>query len=138
MAAADRQDLARRDWLQPTDDTAPQLWLASREAGSDLPPNAPAVLAWGVVLDDAGQRFGEAPRMIANRAVQLQAMLIEIDVAETPKEIIDGFSVLAAKGSRSGFSDICQHYFNLRSQGLSREAALAALRVEQAYRTKAP
>ncbi len=140
VAAPANDAIARKTWLQPTDGTAPDVWLASRAAGADLPPSDPAVAPWHALLADADERFGETDRMIANRAVQLETMLGEIDVKEGVREIVTGFAGLAPKGSRSGFSDLCQHYFNLRSQGASREAAFAALRAEpvRAVDTAAP
>ncbi|MCS0504722.1 exo-alpha-sialidase [Ancylobacter mangrovi] len=125
--------VARKSWLTPTDATPPALWLASREAGEDLAESAPEVAIWRARLDDADQRFSETERMIANRAVQLSTMLSEIGIEETAEEILANFAPLAATGSRSGFSDICQHYFNLRSQGKSRKEALATLRAEPAH-----
>lgn len=130
VAAPASDEVSRKTWLQPTDGTPPDLWLASREAGRDLPPDAPAVGDWRRRLADADGRFGETDRMIANRAVQLQAMLGEIGIAESPQEIIAGFSGLTGEGARAGFSDLCQHYYNLRAQGLSREASFAALKAD--------
>ncbi|ADH91456.1 conserved hypothetical protein [Ancylobacter novellus DSM 506] len=140
VAAPASDAIARKTWLQPTDGTAPDVWLASRAAGADVAPTDPAVAPWHALLADADERFGETDRMIANRAVQLETMLGEIDVREGVREIVTGFAALAPKGSRSGFSDLCQHYFNLRSQGSSREAALATLRAEphRAAATTAP
>ncbi|WP_371346310.1 hypothetical protein [Ancylobacter sp. IITR112] len=127
--------IARKTWLQPTDDTEPEAWLASRDAGADVAPNAPAAKAWHDVLDEADSRFGESGRMIANRAVQLETMLSEIGIRESARDIIADFSTLAGKGARAGFSDLCQHYYNLRQQGLDRTAALAALAQEPALKS---
>jgi hypothetical protein len=127
---AARKDLALKSWLQPTDSDDPDVWLASRDAGHDVAPGDPAVAQWRAILTDADARFGETDRMIANRAVQLEAMLREIHVKQSAREIVADFAPLAATGSRSGFSDLCQHYYNLRVQGLTRAAALAALRRE--------
>lgn len=132
VAAPAADGVARKTWLQPNDDTVPEVWLASRDAGADLAPNAPAVREWREVLDDADTRFGESDRMIANRAVQLETMLAEIRITQTAREIITDFSTLAGKGTRSGFSDLCQHYYNLRSRGVDREDALASLRKQPA------
>jgi len=130
VAAPAGDDLAKRKWLTQTDDTAPDLWLASREAGHDIGPNDPAVAGWRGVLADAGARFGETDRMIANRAVQLEGMLHEIRIEEGARQILADFSALVPKGARAGFSDLCQHYYNLRAQGASRAAALDRLRAE--------
>lgn len=138
VAAPEASAIARKTWLQPTDDTDPEVWLASRDAGADVAANAPAAKAWHDVLDAADDRFGETGRMIANRAVQLETMLSEIGIRETAREIIADFSTLAGKGSRAGFSDLCQHYYNLRKQGLDRTAALAALAEQPALKSGNP
>lgn len=138
VTAPESDAVARKTWLQPTDSTDPDVWLASRDAGADVPANAPAAKEWHGVLDAADDRFGETSRMIANRAVQLETMLGEIGIRETAREIIADFSTLAGKGSRAGFSDLCQHYYNLRTQGLDRTAALAALADEPALKSGKP
>ncbi|MBB3769551.1 hypothetical protein FHS55_000137 [Angulomicrobium tetraedrale] len=127
VAAPAVDTIARKDWLSPTDPTDPALWLASREAGRDVAPTAPAVGRWNGVLQDADERFGESARMIANRAAQLETMLRERGIDEPARELVADFARLADKGSRSGFSDLCQHYDNLRKQGLTRADALARL-----------
>ncbi|MEZ0212600.1 MAG: hypothetical protein ACAH27_06585 [Xanthobacteraceae bacterium] len=123
---------ARKAWLDPADPLDPALWLASREAGRDVARDAAAVLRWKALLTDADARFGETDRMIANRAAQLEGMLREIGARESAHDIVTLFLPLAAPGSRRGFSDLCQHYFNLRSQGATSEAALATLRAPAA------
>lgn len=130
VAAPAANVIAGKTWLQPTDGTPPDIWLASREAGADVAAGDPAVAAWRARLADADARFGETDRMIANRAAQLETMLGEIGIRESARQIMADFSTLAAPGARAGFSDLCQHYYNLRVQGLSREAAFAALRAE--------
>lgn len=120
--------LARKGWLQPTDADAPDMWLASRAAGHDVAPGDPAVRVWRERLADADARFDETDRMIANRIVQLESMLAAIDIREDNALLLAGFTPLAPPGARRGFSDLCQHYYNLRAQGQSREAALASLR----------
>lgn len=122
--------VAKRAWLDPVDKIEPAVWLASREAGHDVAPGAPSVVAWQARLDAADARFGETDRMIANRAAQLETMLGEIGVRESASQIVDAFMPFAEKGSRRGFSDLCQHYYNLRKQGLSQPEALAALKAE--------
>ncbi|HEY9212158.1 MAG TPA: hypothetical protein VIQ29_04795 [Ancylobacter sp.] len=117
-----------KTWLEPLDATSPERWLASRDAGTDQSAAAPATLAWREILSDADSRFDEPARMIANRAVQLEAMLREIGIDESVRDLLRDFAPLAATGSRRGFSELCQHYFNLRAQGDDRAAALKALR----------
>ena len=120
--------IAGKSWIEPLDTTPPERWLASREAGTDLAATAPAVAEWGAVLADADARFDETPRMIANRTVQLEAMLREIGIAMSVRELLRDFATLADTGARRGFSDLCQHYYNLRARGDDGSAALAALR----------
>jgi hypothetical protein len=76
----------------------------------------------------AAHRFGDPPRMIANRAVQLEAMLASAGISESAPELIVSLSEISEERPREGFGSLCQHYFNLRKQGLDREAALAQLK----------
>lgn len=71
--------------------------------------------------------FDETPRMLANRTAQLQQMLAGIAIVEAPQEILQGFIPLGRAGGRAGYGELCQHYFNLRTAGLDRPAALQAL-----------
>lgn len=128
VPATEGRSSAQKNWLEPTDMLQPETWMASREAGADLTASSPEVAAWRTLLSDADSRFDETDRMIANRVVQLEDMLRGIGVQESPREIVTAFMPLAAKGARRGFGDLCQHYFNLRTQGADRDAALAALR----------
>lgn len=128
MAAPPGAAVSARSWLDPRDPTLPEVWLASRAQGRDVPASDPAVARWHDVLEDADARFDETGRMIANRAVQLEAMLEEIGVKTSAEHIIRGFAPLAAPGSRRAFGALCQHYYNLRAAGESETAALATLR----------
>lgn len=118
----------QKKWLEPTDPLPPEAWMASREAGADVTASSPEAAGWRALLADADSRFDETDRMIANRAAQLEDMLRGIGVRESARDIVIAFMPLAAKGSRRGFGDLCQHYYNLRAQGRDRDAALAALR----------
>lgn len=109
------------DWLGPGETPSPARWLAGRIAGAGADVDATAAL-----LAAAAERYRESPRMIANRAVQLQAMLAEQGIDETAIALIGWLGGLPAQG-RVSFSADCQHYFNLRVQGLDREQALARL-----------
>jgi hypothetical protein len=121
--------LPRVKWLDPRDSTAPEQWLASREAKVDLEDHDPKVLALRDELTLAAKRFHDKPRMIANRAVQLEQMLAAAGIVEHAPELIAILSSVAADGHpREGFGAICQHYYNLRQQGLDRETALAQLK----------
>jgi len=123
--------LVRREWIERQDKIAPDLWLASRAAGFDVAPSDPSVSEMGTLLAAAHERFGDPSRMIANRAVQLEGMLKEKDIAEPAPELIQ--LLLHAAGPMEnmrgfeGFGAMCQKYFILREQGLAREPALAQL-----------
>ncbi|MFS8036619.1 hypothetical protein ACI7BZ_06560 [Xanthobacter sp. AM11] len=116
--------VAARDWLELSDKTPPEAWLAAR-AGVPASPALDARLAR--LLREADTVFDETPRMLANRTAQLQNMLAGIAIAEPPQDILEGFIPLGRAGGRAGYSDLCHHYFNLRASGLDRAAALKAL-----------
>ncbi|MFD1333078.1 hypothetical protein ACFQ4O_13820 [Methylopila musalis] len=117
-----------RRWLELKDKIAPGAWLASREAGREVEPSDPNAVAIRDLIADADARYTEGARMIANRAVQVQEMLAERGVSEQPRSIIEGLISVASLGERAGFGETCQHYVTARVQGLSRDAALDALR----------
>lgn len=120
--------IAGRRWLDIKDDVSPAVWLASREAGRDVAPGDPAAASFRALLQEADARFSEGPRMIANRAVQVEAMLAERGVTETARDVIDGLVAIGQLGERAGFGETCQHYVNARAASGSRVAALDALR----------
>jgi hypothetical protein len=120
--------VADRAWIDVKDDIAPAVWLASREAGRDVAPSDPAVASFRTALAEADVRFSEGPRMIANRAVQVEAMLAERGVRESPRQVIEGLVSIGEIGERAGFGETCQHYVNARVASGSRVAALDALR----------
>lgn len=123
--------LVRREWIARQDKVGADQWLASRAAGVDVAPSDPSVSEMRSLLAAAHERFGDASRMIANRAVQLQGMLKEKGIDESAPEIIQ--SLLQAAGSTEntsgfeGFGALCQKYFILREQGIARNQALAQL-----------
>lgn len=115
--------------LEVADHVPPQQWLASREAGRDLPEDDPAVAKIKQTLETGSKRFREYPRMIANRAVQLETMLEQKKMGEPAPKLIERLS--RVPGDRryvESFGSLCQHYFNLRMQGYDPEAAVRLLR----------
>lgn len=122
-------------WIRVTDGIAPELWLASREAGNDLEPDDPAVGNMARILEVAAFRFRDHMRMIANRAVQLEAMLAEKGIAErAPRLIVILSQVPGPQRSVESFASLTQQYYNLRLTGLGQGPAIDALRREL-YRT---
>ncbi len=116
-------------WLRLTDGIAPEQWLASREAGRDLGLYEGPVLDMGQVLHVATERFRDQPRMIANRAVQLEEMLREKGIAErAPRLIVTLSQVPGVQRSVESFAALTQQYYNLRLEGLGQGAAVEALK----------
>lgn len=121
-----RKDEAPK-WLTPIDRVDPAYWLAARKSGGAPAPEA-RVARLRQALDIGGAHFLESPRMLANRAGQLADMLAEIGAAEDEAELIETLArIAAATRSKQGFGDLCQHYFNLRERGATRDAAIADL-----------
>jgi hypothetical protein len=136
FSATESVPLHRKAWLERQDTVAPELWLASRDAHADVTENHPLVSATRERLDIAKQRFGDSPRMIANRSVQLEGMLSADGIQETAVELLDALaSVPGGLGTTGGYGALCQQYYNLRKSGQTREAALDALRARYGSRT---
>ncbi len=77
--------------------------------------------------------------MIANRTVQLGQMLAEADAPETYADLLDGLEEAAAPTHRKQlYGELCQHYYNLRQQGLDRAQTLARLTERYAAQPAAP
>lgn len=122
--------IADKRWLDVNDATPPEIWLASREAKADLSPSAPQVESFRDLIARAGRRYVETPRMIANRAVQLEQMLAARGIEESARLGIEGLIGLREDQAdrRSSFGEAVQHYFNIRAAAVSREDALRSLR----------
>ena len=119
---------AGRSWIDVNDKISPAVWLASREAGRDVPPNDPAANSMRALLSEADARFTEGPRMSANRAVQIETMLAERGVRESARGVIEGLVSIGEPGERAGFGETGGHYVNARIAAPDRSAALEAMR----------
>ena len=116
-------------WLKQTDSVAPEQWLASREVGRDLDRYDPAVDEMRRALGVAAMRFRDHPRMIANRAVQLEGMLREKDISERAPQLIAVLSEVPGEARYvESFASLTQQYYNLRMEGLGRAQAVDVLR----------
>lgn len=123
------QAIHRVERLVATEGPSPARWLASRQAGRDLPEEDPLVAEYARLLETAGRRFREYPRMIANRAVQLEEMLAEKSMSESAPQIIEELSAIPGDTRYvESFGALCQQYYNLRLQGLARTEALKLLK----------
>jgi hypothetical protein len=113
-------------WLEAHHEIDPADWLIIRSQ---------AALAGEVtshehrqnLLKRASEHFRESPRMIANRAVQLEDMLLEIGIEESAVSLIDHFTHLPTVGTPHNFSAYCQYYFNIRAKGYPQGYALTEL-----------
>jgi hypothetical protein len=125
--AAPTPAIADKTWLDMHDQASPEQWLASREAARDLVASAPQVADFKELLARAHRRYTETPRMIANRAVQIEQMLHERGVEESARLIIEGLATVGSDGRRRGFGEAGQHYYNMRATGMSRDRTLQVL-----------
>lgn len=115
-------------WVAFGDTELPERWLASRDAGVQLDRADRRVAQIGALLQKARQRFRESPRMIVNRAVQLEDMLSGIGIDEPAVELIASLTDAVGTARIEGFGAACQQYFNLRSQNRTREEVLRMLK----------
>lgn len=120
----DKEDIPQ--WLETYDSLTPQDWLILRSAAAlrgEVTDRAHRI----EILQHASDHFRESPRMIANRAVQLEDMLLEIGIEESAVSLIDMFTHLPTEGTPHNFSAYCQYYFNMRSKGYHQGYALTQL-----------
>lgn len=137
-AVAVKRDDELPRWLSLTDRVDPAVWLAAKESGRPSPQGA-AVERMRRALDEAKTHFLESPRMLANRLAQLGDMLTAAGMSEDYAELVGSLSqVASAAPVKQTFGEMCQHYFNLRSQGESRAAALASLAERYGAQTPRP
>jgi hypothetical protein len=125
--AAPAPAMADKPWLDMHDQASPEQWLASREAARDLGGSAPQVAVFKELLSRAHRRYTETPRMIANRAVQIEQMLRERGIDENARVIIEGLVTVGSDDRRRGFGEAGQHYYNMRATGMSRDRTLQVL-----------
>ena len=126
-APAQATAIAAIPWLEMHERTPPEQWLASREAGHDIPLAASQVASFAQLLARAHRRYSETPRMIANRAVQIEQMLHTRGIDESARLVIEGLVMIGSDGRRRGFGEAGQYYFNIRITGASRDQALQVL-----------
>ena len=131
----DGEALNALEWLKQTDAAAPEHWLASREAGRGLDMYDPSVGDMRRVLETAAMRFRDHPRMIANRAVQLEGMLKEKGIEESAPRLIAQLSQVPGQTRYvESFAALTQQYFNLRMEGRTRAEAIDLLKSQDVGR----
>lgn len=120
-------EAGQKKWLTTQDDVRPEVWLLAHEARYG---SKPAIDDAGKVrrsLDEASHKFNDTPRMIANRAVQLEEMLKSEGGNETAIVLISRLNDAIAPGRIESFGAAGQQYYNMRRAGLSDTQALDAL-----------
>lgn len=110
-------------WLDGGVEMPPQQWLIKRSRAEVIDEQAEIDRAAELIMM-AADRFGESPRMIANRAAQLEDMLLENRINETAVNLLEWFTNLPTTQSPHSFSALCQYYYNLRTQGKSEDEIL--------------
>ena len=114
-------------WLARQDEIAPGDWLIARQekSGAKLAPEKADRLRHS--LTEASKRFKDSPRMIANRAVQLEEMLKEQGGDETAVVLIGELTRVIAPGHMESFGAAAHQYYNMRKAGFTSERAFDEL-----------
>ncbi|CAA2137885.1 hypothetical protein [Hyphomicrobium sp. ghe19] len=115
------------EWLTAQDDISPETWLIEREANSGATLTRDEVGNLHQLLANASNTFTDSPRMVANRAVQLEAMLKAEGGDETAVSLIGRLTGVVAPGRIESFGAAGQQYFNMRKAGFSGQQALDEL-----------
>jgi len=120
-----------RPWLAPSDGIAPERWLLDHQLRAKAA--APPLPQIHDRLADTARSFDDSPRMIANRVVQLEAMLARHGIDENALELLEALSFAAPPERHAeGFGARCQQYYLLRIRSPSKQQALSALRASNA------
>lgn len=113
-------------WLDGQAEMSPQEWLVKRSKAEVSDEEAEIERA-AELLVDAAERFDESYRMIANRAAQLEDMLLEHRINETAVDLLEWFTQLPALQAPHSFSALCQYYYNLRVDGKTEDEIIQNL-----------
>ena len=120
-------DVAQTRWLTEQDDVKPEVWLIEHEARNSGKSTGGDAREVGRRLAEASAKFHDSPRMVANRAVQLEGMLKEEGGDETAIVLITRLNEAIAPGHIESFGAAGQQYYNLRRAGFTGDQALDAL-----------
>jgi hypothetical protein len=115
-------------WLDATSNLDPATWLIDREANSGKSLTAEEADEVRQSIAAVAKLFKEDPRMVANRAVQLEEMLDPTNGRETAVWLLRQLSgVVTESGRIEGFGALGLQYYNMRKAGLSEQDALQDL-----------
>ncbi|RUO98522.1 hypothetical protein [Hyphomicrobium sp.] len=120
-------EAGQHKWLTPQDEIEPEVWLIAHEAKSSASPQIGNANDVRHSLAKASATFNDTPRMIANRAVQLEDMLKSEGGGESAIFLIDRLNGAIAPGRIESFGAAGQQYYNMRRAGLTGEQALDVL-----------
>lgn len=117
-----------KSWLTEQDDVRPEVWLIEHEAKRD--DGKMAATKSGEIrraLIEASEKFHDTPRMVANRAVQLEDMLKAEGGDETAISLITMLNGAIDSNRIESFGAAGQQYYNLRKAGFTGGQAIEAL-----------
>lgn len=120
-------EVGQQKWLTPQDEVQPEVWLLAHEAKVSSAPASEDPKAVRRTLAEASAKFNDTPRMIANRAVQLEEMLKSEGANESAIILISRLNGAIAPGRIESFGAAGQQYYNMRKAGLSEAQAIDAL-----------
>jgi hypothetical protein len=116
-------------WLDLKNPLTPAQWLASRGEARARSTSDAKVVEVEANLATAHRVYRESERMIANRAVQLSDMLKASGIEEDADDVLADLAAVSGDIDQTeGFGAVAQMYHNLRSSGVGRTEALAALK----------
>ncbi|MFT3731900.1 MAG: hypothetical protein QM780_10860 [Hyphomicrobium sp.] len=121
------EKVSESTWLTEQDDIKPEVWLIEHETRNGAKQSETDMNELRRSLIEASAKFHDSPRMIANRAVQLEDMLKEEGGDETAIVLISRLNDAIAPNRIESFGAAGQQYYNMRKAGFTGEQALDAL-----------
>lgn len=115
------------DWIGALDDVRPEIWLVAHEAKVGVQVSDDDKKALAPLIAQAAAKFKDTPRMIVNRAVQLEQMLKEVGGSETAIELIRTLTETVPEAQVDSFGGAAHHYFNVRKVGMTPSQSLSEL-----------
>lgn len=119
--------VGQSDWLAARDDVMPEVWLIAHESKAAEASPSGDLRVVRRSLAEASTKFNDTPRMIANRAVQLEKMLKSEGVEENAIVLINRLNDAIAPGRIESFGAAVEKYYNMRKAGMSGDQALDVL-----------
>ena len=118
------------DFLTMEESVEPADWLIYKVYGVDPAEYAGREKIRQLLLK-LNSHYTESTRMLANRTMQTFKMLAENDLSIDLERFMADFATIPSEGTMTVYGSYCQHYFNLRAQGMPHEAAVQNIIVER-------